>query len=195
MLRLLFLLFIVLPIAELAVLVQLGRRFGVLETVAIVLLVGVVGASLAKREGLRVFGEYQRSVAEGTVPPDGVLSGLLVLVASGLFVLPGVISDGLALVLLFPPTRRLVAKLLRAWLASNVAQGSIHVTSVDARGFGGMSGMAGHGGMDPNQPRSVEELFGGRSPRPPADVIDVVGVDVTTDEDASERRPRLPPST
>lgn len=105
----LFLLFTALPLLDLWVLLHIGRALGLWSTVALVLATGLAGAWLAKAEGLRVLRDWQRALAEGRLPDEGVLSGALVLAGGLLLVTPGVITDALGLVLLFPPTRRLAA--------------------------------------------------------------------------------------
>lgn len=130
----LFLLFTFLPLLDLWVLLQLGRALGFWATVALVVATGTTGAWLAKAEGLRVVREWQRALAEGRMPDEGVLSGALVLAGGLLLVTPGVITDALGLLLLVPPTRRLVAAGLRRWLGRQIAAGRIQVVS--RGGFG-----------------------------------------------------------
>lgn len=131
--KLLFLLFTVLPALEIYLLVSIGSHVGVLPTLALVVVTGFVGAALAKREGLRVLRESQRLLSQGQVPEEGVLGAVLVLVGGVLLVAPGVITDVVGLLLLIPPTRRLVAKGLRRWLDRGVRNGSVRFSSV---GFG-----------------------------------------------------------
>src|SRR5512133_3368082 len=99
----LFLLFTALPLLDLWVLLRIGGAIGFWNTIALVVATGLAGAWLAKLEGART-------------PDEGVLSGALVLAGGLLLVSPGVITDALGLVLLFPPTRRVVATALRRWL-------------------------------------------------------------------------------
>jgi UPF0716 protein FxsA len=131
----LFVLFTALPLVDLWVLLQIGRALGFSSTVALVVLTGMAGAWLARAEGFRVLRDWQRAVAEGRLPEEGVLSGALVLAGGLLLVTPGVISDALGLALLFPPSRRLVAAGLRRWLARQIRAGRIHVVA-SRGGFG-----------------------------------------------------------
>lgn len=125
----LFLLFTALPLVDLWVLLHIGRALGLWSTVALVVATGFAGAWLAKAEGLRVMREWQRALAEGRLPDEGVLSGALVLAGGLLLVTPGVISDAAGLFLLFPPTRRLAAAGVRRWLRGQIASGRIHVVT------------------------------------------------------------------
>jgi UPF0716 protein FxsA len=108
-----FLLLIGLPVLELWTLAQIGARFGWLDTLLVLVLIGVLGAALARNEGLRVVERLRESVAAGRMPEREIVDGLLVLVAGALLVLPGFVSDAVGLLLLFPLTR----PLFRTWLA------------------------------------------------------------------------------
>ena len=128
--KVLFLLFTIIPIVETWLLVLLGRAMGFWPTVGLVLLSGVVGAWLAKHEGLRVFRRWQESLAAGRVPEEGVLSALLVLVGGILLVAPGVLTDVTGLLLLFPPTRRVIAGWVRRFVERRIERGQIRVVTV-----------------------------------------------------------------
>lgn len=132
--KLLFLLFAALPIAEIALLVEVGRRIGAGPTLALVLVPSLLGATLARREGLRVLRDSQASLAEGRVPGEGLLGAALVFLGGVLLVVPGLISDAAGLLLLFPPTRRVVARWLSKRLERGLKSGSVHASGF---GFGG----------------------------------------------------------
>ncbi|MFN7132907.1 MAG: FxsA family protein, partial [Myxococcales bacterium] len=123
----LFLLFTLVPLLELYLLVKLGERIGAGTTVIIVLLTGLVGAWLAKREGLRALHSWRRAIAEGRLPDEGIVSGLLVLVGGVLLVTPGVLTDVAGLSLLFPPTRRWIGAQVRRGAARRIREGALHV--------------------------------------------------------------------
>lgn len=108
MLVVLALLFLVVPIAELYVIVQVAGGIGVPETILLVIAISLVGAWLAKMAGLSVLSRLQRTVRAGKVPSNEVVDGVLVLFAGALMITPGFLSDGLAILLLLPPTRALV---------------------------------------------------------------------------------------
>ncbi len=138
MFKYLLLAFTVVPFIELYLLLAIGRQVGFWPTVAMVLLTGVVGASLARREGGRVVRSWRESMARGQVPEEGILSGALVLVGGALLVAPGVFTDLFGLLLLIPPTRRFVAARLRRALEKRVRDGSVRVTTFGSGGFGGV---------------------------------------------------------
>lgn len=110
---LLILLFIVLPFVELTLLLRIGSEIGALNTIAIVVLTGIVGGYLAKREGLAVWQRFQSRLATGGMPTEELLDGVIVLIAGALLITPGVITDAIGLLGLFPPTRYLAKQQLR----------------------------------------------------------------------------------
>jgi UPF0716 protein FxsA len=106
MLPRLIILFTVVPLVELWLLVKIGSRIGALPTVAMVLATGVVGALLARRQGLACLRNARRQLRGGELPTDALLDGLIVLAAAVLLITPGVITDILGIALLIPPVRR-----------------------------------------------------------------------------------------
>lgn len=110
----LLVLFIVVPLVELYLLTLLARATSFWVAVALTLVTGVVGGSLAKREGLRVWRRWQQSLNEMKMPEEGVVGGLLVLVGGVLLITPGILTDITGFLLLLPATRRLVADRIRA---------------------------------------------------------------------------------
>jgi len=149
-LGLLFLLFVVLPIAELWILIRLGQEVGFWLTLAIVLGTGALGAALAKSQGMRVLLEVQRELAAGRMPHRQVLDGVAILLGGTLLLTPGFISDVAGLALLFPPTRRLLQALARSWFARQIEKGTVRVSVV---GWGPSAGPTGPGphGLDPSK--------------------------------------------
>ncbi|WP_164002599.1 FxsA family protein [Pyxidicoccus caerfyrddinensis] len=157
MFKYLLLAFTVVPFIELYLLLAIGREVGFLPTLAMVLVTGLVGAWLARREGGRVLRSWRESMARGQVPEEGIVSGALVLVGGALLVAPGVFTDVVGLLLLLPPTRRFVAARLRKSLERKVRDGSVRVTTVGMGGFGGFGGAQGPfagGTFDEVPPRS-----------------------------------------
>ena len=113
MFLLLVVLFLAVPIAELYVLIQVGQAIGVLDTLALLLLVSIVGAWLAKREGLGVLRRLQLALQAGRVPGTELIDGFLILLAAALMLTPGFLTDVAAILLLLPPVRAAVRPVLR----------------------------------------------------------------------------------
>lgn len=105
MIGLLALLFLVVPIAELYVIIQVSHGIGVPETILLLIAIGFLGAWLAKLAGVSVLYRIQQAVREGRVPSAELVDGALVLFAGALLLTPGFLSDCLAILLLLPPTR------------------------------------------------------------------------------------------
>ncbi len=141
----LLLLFIILPLVELYLLLRVGDAMGFGPTVLMVLVTGALGALLARREGLRVLREWQATIARGQLPEEGLLGGVLVLVGGVLLIAPGVLTDVTGLLLLFPPSRRLIAAQVRKRVERGLRTGSVRITTVGGGGpgfspFGGAFG-------------------------------------------------------
>src|SRR4051812_38389588 len=112
MFALLALLFLVLPIVELWGIVAAAHTFGIPETLIVLVLVSLAGAYLCKWAGLSVLMRMQKTARRGAVPTREVTDGFLVLVAGALLLVPGFVSDFLALALLLPPTRAIARGLV-----------------------------------------------------------------------------------
>jgi len=133
---LLFVLFIVVPIAELYVLIQIGQAIGVLPTIALLIVDSVLGAALMRWQGRAAWLRFNAALAEGRVPGREVMDGALVIFGGALLLTPGFLSDFLGLLLLLPPTRALV----RGVLVKRFADRLVASATSDARtrvfGFG-----------------------------------------------------------
>ena len=134
----LLLVFVVAPIVELYVAIKTGQAIGVLNTLALMILIALVGSWLIKREGLKVFNRFATQVQAGQVPSKEIADGVCLLLAGALMIAPGFVSDGVALLLLFPPTR----VIFRSWLLRRKGMS----------GFGSRTIIrASYGGRMPNQ--------------------------------------------
>jgi len=109
---LLVLIFIVVPIAELYVLIQIGQAIGVLPTIAVLILDSILGAALMRQQGRAAWLRFNGALAEGRVPGREVIDGVLVIFGGALLLTPGFLSDILGLLLLLPPTRAIVRSVL-----------------------------------------------------------------------------------
>jgi UPF0716 protein FxsA len=103
--------FIVVPLAELAVIIAVGDVLGLWPTLVLLLVVSAVGAWLAKREGLAAWRRFQLALAEGRVPTVEVADGAMILLAGALLLTPGFLSDVVGILLLLPPTRAMARRL------------------------------------------------------------------------------------
>jgi UPF0716 protein FxsA len=109
---LLILLFIVVPIAEIYVIIQVGQTIGALWTILLLIADSIIGARLLSWQGRRAWLRFQEALAGGRVPHREVMDGVLIIVGGAFLLTPGFITDALGLVLLIPPSRALVRRLL-----------------------------------------------------------------------------------
>lgn len=130
------LLFLIVPVVELVLLIQLGQAVGFWPTLALVLVTGVTGAVLARLEGMRVLLQFRRELASGRLPGQALLDAISVLVGGAFLLAPGILTDLAGLVLLVPVSRRWVQRRVRKWLERGLAAGTIHVVTMGAGGFG-----------------------------------------------------------
>jgi UPF0716 protein FxsA len=112
MLALLVLLFIVVPIAEIYVIIQVGQAIGVLWTILLLIADSIIGARLLSWQGRRAWQRFQEALAQGRVPHREVMDGVLIIVGGAFLLAPGFITDVIGLMLLIPPSRALVRRVL-----------------------------------------------------------------------------------
>ncbi len=113
MLAVLALCFIVVPMAEIFVIIQVAHAVGGLDTIGLLIAISLLGAWLTKHEGFLVVRRIQAQLQAGRVPAGELLDGALILAAGLLMLTPGFITDGVGLLVLFPPTRALLRRALR----------------------------------------------------------------------------------
>lgn len=133
MLGRLFLLFVVVPLVELAILIQVGRWIGLWPTLALVLLTGVVGAWLARDQGFRVLAELQGQVGTGGLPGRAILDGAAILVGGALLLAPGILTDVVGFCLLLPLPRRWIQDGFLRRMRRKMEEGEVEVTVLRSR--------------------------------------------------------------
>jgi UPF0716 protein FxsA len=105
-------LFILVPIAELAILIQVGQAIGVWWTIALLIADSILGSLLMRSQGRAAWRRFNDAIRTGRVPAREVLDGVLVIFGGALLLTPGFLTDVLGLVLLLPPTRAVVRAIL-----------------------------------------------------------------------------------
>ena len=125
----LILLFSLIPLIELAILIEIGSRLGVIFTVALVALTGVVGVTLARDQGFKIIGRVKSDLNQGQLPADDLMGGLLIL-CGGLFLLtPGLLTDLAGFSLIIPFTRILYISILKRKLKGYLLKHNIDTSS------------------------------------------------------------------
>src|SRR3954449_4799532 len=109
---LLILIFIVVPIAELALLIQVGELIGVWWTIALLIADSILGAMLMRSQGRAAWRRFNVALQSGRPPAREVLDGVLVIFGGALLLTPGFLTDILGLVFLLPPSRAIVRRVL-----------------------------------------------------------------------------------
>lgn len=125
----LLLLFIVIPAVELALLIEIGSRIGTLNTLALIVLTGVIGAALARYQGLQVLYQVRSDMNEGRLPAGALVDGIIILIAGALLVTPGVLTDAFGFLCLVPGFRGLVKRELRRRFEHAARESQVHVVT------------------------------------------------------------------
>ena len=106
MFRILFLLFLIVPVVEIYFLIKVGSVIGALNTIALVVGTAMLGAYLLKRQGLSTFARVQETMARGEIPAIEMMEGIVLLVTGALLLTPGFFTDILGFLGLVPAIRR-----------------------------------------------------------------------------------------
>lgn len=159
---LLVVLFIVVPIAELYVIIKVGELIGVLPTLALLLADAVLGSMLLKHQGRGAWRRFSEALAQRRFPGREVADGVLIVVGGTLLLTPGFISDVAGAFLLLPPTRALARRLLR-----RLALGRFAVVGLSGPGRGPAPFGWRSGGPGPSPTRGYD--FDARAEEMPED--------------------------
>jgi UPF0716 protein FxsA len=127
MLARLFLLFTIVPLAELYLLIKIGSYMGAFNTILLILITGILGALLARLEGLRTLRQITKSLNQGIVPAEELVDSVLIFVAGIVLVTPGVLTDVMGLLLLLPYTRTIFKRWLRKRFDRMVSSGNMQI--------------------------------------------------------------------
>jgi UPF0716 protein FxsA len=122
---LLVLIFIVLPVAEIYVIIKVGEAIGVWPTVGLLILDGFLGAALLRHQGRAAWRRFNAALAAGKIPAREAFDGAMVIVGGAFLLAPGFITDAIGLLLLLPPSRavfRGILSKLAFWRAGFVVR-------------------------------------------------------------------------
>jgi UPF0716 protein FxsA len=146
--------FIVVPIVELYVIIQVGGEIGVLPTLALLILDSILGAMLLRAQGRSVWARFNLALAERRVPHREVFDGAMIIFGGALLLTPGFITDIFGLLLLIPPTRAVIRRVLSALFVRRIAGGGAAVFWT----LGGAQRTNGHppSGRPPTQPSAYD---------------------------------------
>lgn len=133
-------LFTLVPALEIYLLIKIGGAIGGLNTIIVVVTTGIVGAALAKSQGLAILNKIQTDLNSGKLPADQLIHGLLVFGGGLLLLTPGFFTDFLGLSMVFPGSRHFYVALLKSKVQKGLDEGTIQFTSFNSGGFSGFSG-------------------------------------------------------
>ncbi len=129
------LLFVIVPLVELALLIQMGQLVGFWPTITLVVFTGVTGAWLARMEGLRTLWKLREDLENGRVPGQAIMDGMAILAGGALLLTPGVLTDLVGFGLLLPGSRRAIQRRIMARLERRIQEGVIQVAVSGAEGW------------------------------------------------------------
>ena len=122
----LLILFIVVPVAELYVLIEVGKKIGSLTTIGIIIFTGILGAYLVKNQGFLILKKIQNDLNDGIMPGDSLIQGAIILVGGILLLTPGFVTDTVGFIFLIPVSRNVIKKYLLKWLKGKIKEGNIY---------------------------------------------------------------------
>ena len=123
----LILIFIVVPLIEILLLIEIGSRIGALNTIFIIILTAILGGSLMRHQGFTIIRNIQRDLSQGQMPTGELINGALVLVGGIVLLTPGFFTDAVGFVLLLPATRALILKKIQLLIRRKIESGDIHI--------------------------------------------------------------------
>lgn len=123
--RILFLLFIIIPVLEMWLLITIGQVIGALPTIGLVLLTALIGVNLLRAQGLSTLVRAQERLAGGSIPAQEMVEGMALAVGGALLLTPGFVTDAFGFACLIPPSRKWMADKLVQHLLSS---GSVHMS-------------------------------------------------------------------
>ncbi len=124
----LLLLFIAVPAVELILLIEIGQRIGTLATIGLIMGTGIVGASLARHQGISTFARLRKDLDDGRLPAEPIVDGVLILIAAAVLITPGVLTDLVGFLCLVPACRRLMKRSLKRRFEHAMREGTAGVT-------------------------------------------------------------------
>lgn len=123
-------LFVLLPIVELAILIQVGQAIGMGPTLVLVVATGFLGATLARRQGLRAWLAIRAELQTGRMPAGALVDGLLILIGGIVLLTPGILTDLLGFALLVPTTRSGLKRVFRKRFQQALDRGETRFTII-----------------------------------------------------------------
>lgn len=109
----LLLIFITIPILEIAVLLKLDETIGLGQTIFLIFITGIIGAWLVRQQGISIIFQIKKELTNGNIPAKQMIDGVMILIAGSVLITPGLITDVVGFLLLIPFTRNFIRKWIR----------------------------------------------------------------------------------
>ncbi len=122
----LVILFLIVPVTELYILIEVGKKIGSLTTIGVIILTGTIGAYLVKSQGFMILRKIQNDLNEGIMPGDSLIQGAIILAGGILLLTPGFVTDILGFIFLMPVSRNIVKKYLLKWLKGKIKEDNFY---------------------------------------------------------------------
>ena len=122
----LLILFVIVPVTELYILIEVGKKIGALTTIGVIILTGIIGAYLVKSQGFMILRKIQNDLNEGIMPGDSLIQGAIILAGGVLLLTPGFVTDILGFIFLIPVSRNILKKYLLKWLKGKIKEGNFY---------------------------------------------------------------------
>lgn len=123
-----FLMFIIaMPVVEIIVFLLSGNLIGFWPTLFLIVATGLIGAYLAKRQGMETWKKAQEQIRYGMMPGNEIIDGICIFIGAALLLSPGLISDIMGLILVFPPTRNLLKPIVIRFIMNRMNKGKVTI--------------------------------------------------------------------
>tara|TARA_Y100000741_G_C17982522_1_gene448567 strand:- start:181 stop:537 length:357 start_codon:yes stop_codon:yes gene_type:complete len=115
-----FLLFIFIPIIEIAIFISIGSNIGILNTIAIILITALVGIFLVRRQGMSLLFSAQKNMSQGIMPTEEIKGGIFLLISGLLLITPGFFTDFIGFAMFLKPMQNLIARRAKIYFSSRI---------------------------------------------------------------------------
>jgi UPF0716 protein FxsA len=114
-------------VVELALLIKIGTFIGIFNTVILIIVTALVGAYMVKMEGLNVLYRFRENIVRGILPSEEFFDGILILIAGALLITPGILTDFMGFLFVFPPSRGIIKFWIKNYIKRRIESGNFHI--------------------------------------------------------------------
>lgn len=125
-------LFIIVPLVELFLILQVGKFIGIMPTILIIVFTGTAGITIARRQGYQVINNIRTNLNQGKVPTDDLISAFLILVGGLTLLTPGFLTDVTGFLLILPGPRRIIASFVKKYFIKYLGNSKFNINYQDS---------------------------------------------------------------